>query len=142
MSEDERVAWLREQIAARQRLAQSALDDRGEWSVTRNDDFDYTVFPRRPAAPGDAVADAWREDIAKFIAANDPQQVIADCIAQLAVITRCEQVHAAFHDRVNGMYPDVSRRERSHAEMTVADIAHAYRHKPGYAEHWGDGNDH
>lgn len=119
MTEDERITWLREQIEARRDLARVALADRGEWSVSRNDDFDYTVYPRRPATPGDAVADAWREDMACFIAANDPQQVIADCEMQLRLLGKVE----AMDD----------------AEYLLPDLASAYRHKLGHADHWGSG---
>jgi Family of unknown function (DUF6221) len=134
VNDEKAVAWLREQVQARKARAQVALNDRGEWSVARNADFDYTVFPRRPTTPGDAVADAWREDIAVFIAANDPRQIIADCEKDLAILERYRAATEDFTHVTENVW-EFSRRET--LEGVVELVASGYKYWPGYAEHWG-----
>lgn len=123
----EAVAWLREQITARLETARAlCLGECGHWVVIRNDDFDWTVFSKRDAGltGADAVADTWREDVATYLAANDPQQVTEDCEAQLAILDRCAI------PVMTGVARDV-----------VRYVASAYRHREGYAQHWGNGAD-
>lgn len=67
------------------------------------------------------------------IAANHPLDTVARCEAELAILDRCEAVLAAFSDPAGGRWPDVTRREASHAGAILADMAAGYRHWPGYA---------
>ena len=134
MSEDERVAWLRERITARLEAAK-ALGDRGEWLAVRNDDFDYSVLPRLTAWPDDAMADMWREGVAQFIAANDPQQVIADCEMQLGILGLYELWAGKLSPQ--SAYPELGA-AACVASDALRHVASAYRYRPGYAEHWGE----
>jgi hypothetical protein len=66
----------------------------------------------------------------------DPARVLADVAAKRAIVGRCVLVIAAFDDRENGTWPDVSRREKSHAWETLHDIAQPYRGADGWRDEW------
>ena len=122
MTEDARITWLRSQIrgrleSARGLAASLAGGDGAAWAYGHAGDFDYTVYPRARPLPHEAVADTWREDVTMFIAANDPQQVTADCEAQLRLLGKIEAMDDAGY--------------------LLPDLATIYRHNPGYRDHWG-----
>jgi Family of unknown function (DUF6221) len=85
-SEEEPAAWLRKTIEGDKARVEgmAALLGAG-WSTRRNDSdgFDYTVYGTDPDEP---VADTWRADVASWLADNDPQDVIARCEAELAIL--------------------------------------------------------
>lgn len=152
------MKWLREQVAQRMETAKEACHDGdGNWwrrlralYVGREPIPDGALYEGTPEVDDPehdiflaeiVVYDEGRPSDQQFahIALNDPQDVIARCEAELAIITRCESVHAAFADPAGGLWPDVTRRERSHAFATLADLASSYKHREGYAEHWSEG---
>lgn len=137
---NEAIGWLRGQVEARLLVARStAAYGSGHWAPTKNDDFDWTIHDAGDVMPREAaLADLWGEAPAVFIADNDPQDVIARCEAELAIITRCEAVLEAFASPADRLWPDVTRRERTHSRATVHDIASGYRHRDGYTQHWGE----
>ena len=85
-SEEKPVAWLRETIEGDKVRAEGMAVLLGaEWSTRRNDSdgFDYTVYGTDPDEP---VADTWRADVASWLADNAPQDTIARCEAELAIL--------------------------------------------------------
>ncbi len=67
---------------------------------------------------------------------HDPHDVIADCDANLAIITRCELA-------MKGPSPGASDAiKAAHivlwrlADPVLKDLAHGYRHRPGWKETW------
>lgn len=73
---------------------------------------------------------------APHIARHDPGRVLRDVEAARAIVTRCELVSAAFADRAGGAWPDVSRRERAHADATLCALAAVYSDHPDYQQEW------
>lgn len=61
---------------------------------------------------------------------------LADVAARRAILGRAVRVIAAFDDPANAPWPDVSRRERSHAVETIHDLAQPYAHDPGFKAEW------
>ena len=64
------------------------------------------------------------------------RQMLREVEAARAIVTRCGAVLASFGDRENGLWPDVSRRERSHARATLLDLAGAWSGHPDYDPEW------
>lgn len=133
---DEAIKWLREQVTQRLETAREACHGNdGRW--VGREETRYGPHGHLRDSEGEVVVyDEGSPSDAEFehIALNDPQDVIARCEAELAIVTRCEAIRA---DPERGLWPDVTRRERTHASATLHDIAASYRHRDGYAEHWG-----
>ena len=158
MSTDAAVAWLREQVLARLAMAQAlAVYGTGAWTAVQNDGDgpDFTVSDE--ASSDGVMAGTWRQYAAFFIAANDPRQIIADCESGLAILN---EHHILTTSDRNEAYEEFSvvrigGADRDHGCVTchyygmggvkgygicrtVKAVASGYRHRPGYAEHWGD----
>jgi Family of unknown function (DUF6221) len=142
----EALAWLREQIEGDESAARGLADlGSGHWIAVKNAGLDWTVHDALGGmlqAP--SMADCWGEAPAQFIAGNDPQDVIARCEAELAILDRHSPVTAAYGpmERLpccGACSPD---EDMTYATSwpcgTVLDLASGYRHRPGYAEHWGE----
>jgi Family of unknown function (DUF6221) len=104
-----------------------------------------TVFTRqqsegdRPGVRGIAwCSNGYDDDRANMvhIARHDPARVLREVEAKRAAVTRCELVLAAFADPAAGSWPDVSRRERSHAGATLCALAAVYADHPDYRQEW------
>jgi hypothetical protein len=65
------------------------------------------------------------EEIAPFIAANDPRQIIADCESGLGILD------------LHGIWKDDTGIAAEVAADAVRHLAGGYRHQPGYEQHWG-----
>lgn len=158
---DEAVKWLREQVQARlaQARALAIASKGGDWAATLNGDFDWTVFTRSDAGLTgvDAVADMWRADVAAYLVANDPRQIIADCEADLEVLrehhilwrTDCDEKWEEFSVvSVGGASKDFGCVTCHYYGMggvkgygycvTIRAFAARFRHRPGYTEHWSE----
>lgn len=122
----EAVAWLREQITARLELARATGPDEASRTWTGSDNG-YEGAGEVSDGHGERVVydeGAPNTQQALHIAANDPQQVTEDCEAELAILDRCAT------PVMTGVARDV-----------VRYVASAYRHREGYAQHWGNGAD-
>jgi hypothetical protein len=152
-SEEDPVAWLRAQIAARMVAARKATP--GPWEFESDDE----VFTVHDGERGDLVGQTvaftrhWADANGGHIAANDPQDAVARCEAELAILDEhyilrngdmneayeqfsiisppfpprdcgCVTCHYASQGGVNGY--GICR--------TVKFLASAYRHRPGYRE--------
>jgi Family of unknown function (DUF6221) len=141
VSTDAAVAWLREEaIGARLEAAKSAAGDGGsawhadtERCCVRNEAGDYVA----------EKGDVYSIFLVPHIALNDPRQVIADCEADLNVLSLWQDpaevgnLPEGVHD---GRDPDERERDIALAEAVddiVSMIAGRYRHWPGYGQHWG-----
>lgn len=134
---DAAVAWLREQVQARLDAAKAVgerswrLEDNRSWpywngrnwefgenaSARNNVGTKWVIWGPRVTIQSSGDESYFLPDMA-HIAANDPQQVIADCEMQLALL---------------GKIAMMDGRDAGHL---LPDLASAYRHQPDYAEHW------
>ena len=74
--------------------------------------------------------------VAVHIARHDPARTLREVAAKRAIITRYAAVLQSFNDRGNGLWPDVSRREKSHAYATLCDLAAIWSDHPDYRDGW------
>ena len=70
------------------------------------------------------------------IARHDPARVLREVTAKRAIVTRYAAVRRAFGDREGGLWPDVTRREKSHAYATLCDLAGIWSDHPDYQDEW------
>jgi hypothetical protein len=169
-SEEEPVAWLRRQIEARLALAREAAERTdGHWWRRMADAGHYDDHRLEPVGhlwagepvpdvDGDVfggeeivVYDEGRPSDVQFdhIAANDPQDTIARCEAELAILDE----HASDGDRIDPECVGCAARHPASCECgwqsaggqhwrtaapypcrTVRLLASGYKHRPGYRE--------
>lgn len=127
---DEAVEWLREQVQARMATAKAASP--GPWHASREPDeaVVYTTHYDPKGRQGYVTSATKRED-APFIAANDPQDVIARCEAELGILN-LYRLWAA--EDLNGN-PALGAAACAVSDA-VRHVASAYKYRDGYAEHW------
>jgi hypothetical protein len=133
MADAEAVAWLRRVIEGDKSAAKAAPP--GPWDFDGDDDV-YTVHD---GEHGDLVGNtvAWARGgdrhaaMGRHIVLHQPRDVIADCEAKLGIL---------------GLYGlwtvgPANQPELGAAACAISDavshLASAYRHRDGYAEHWG-----
>ena len=124
---DDIAAFLNARLDEREAAAQAAAKYPGrDWiTLAGRDNREATVMQDggNPIAwidDGDAMA------VATHMASHDPRRILREVEAERAIVTRCTAVLTSFDDRENGLWPDVSRRERSHARSTLRDLAAVY----------------
>lgn len=157
MSGQDPVAWLRAQVEARRGLALRATepgDLRGtgarlanEWQTGCICEAECQGYPACEEVTGDGIhiysEGGHDADQAARIAANDPQDTIARCEAELAILDE----HAAeWEDYRDGDGIERTSLECSTCEppgtpdnypcRTVRLLASGYKHRPGYEEAW------
>ena len=89
-----------------------------------------------PFEVADIFGGADMEEIGGHIARHDPARVLREVTAKRAIVTRYAAVRRAFGDREGGLWPDVSRREKSHAYATLCDLAGIWSDHPDYQDEW------
>ena len=124
--EEDPAAWLRAQVVARLAAAKLAAREGGKWTQ------DGVNTGNISSLGGQVVYDEGSPDEyqAAHIALNDPQDVIARCEAELAILDEHGPSEVA---------PDACRRCKGGLAFpcrTVRLLASGYRHRPGYAEAW------
>lgn len=166
MSDDgeDPVAWLRAQVEARLALAREASAPAdGHWWRRWVDAGHFDDGRPEPVGPlwsGEPVLDAdgdvyggaeivvydeGRPSDVQFghIALNDPQDVIARCEAELAILDLHDQTRAIAvaaqlpHGELRIQDYMDAQRELCALVEAVRLLAGGYRHWPGYAEVWG-----
>lgn len=125
----EAIEWLRQQVNEDLERAEKMEH------FTVHEQPYYSCAGSRTEPLGDLE---WGEDACDCYLAGRKAEALARAEAALAIVTRCEAVLAAFADPVHGLWPDVTRRERTHASATLHDLASGYRHRDGYTQHWGE----
>jgi Family of unknown function (DUF6221) len=68
------------------------------------------------------------------ISRHDPVNVVADCEAKLDLLRMCEPLSEAQADRQSN---EVNAEHEVWSGLILRKLASAYRHRDGYAEHWG-----
>ncbi len=155
MTDPEMLSWLRAAITERLGLARKAnTGDRWEadkhydalWSVdlqpsagTVSDGEDWQsaqVTGIADAASYEAprwlLAFTWH---ARHIAANDPQDTIARCEAELAILDACEEATEAGRIPEGATWSDDAAGAVL-AERVISLVAAGYRHHPGWKAEW------
>jgi len=89
-----------------------------------------------PFEVADIFGGADMEEIGGHIARHDPARVLREVTAKRAIVTRYAAVRRAFGDREGGLWPDVTRREKSHAYATLCDLAGIWSDHPDYQDEW------
>ena len=150
------MKWLREQVTQRLELARRA-DTGGRWEADRHYDALYCVDMKPSAGPVASTEDLREASLglpemhdfenprflwactfqARHMALNDPQDVIARCEAELAILDLCTSAIEA------GAIPDGATWSDDAAGAEVGTVvlrllASGYRHREGYAEHWAE----
>jgi hypothetical protein len=155
MDDQAAVNWLRERVE--QRLAKARAASPGPWFswIEGRDGWGGDSFIGTEGAADLYVTVSgthhpqWQAD-QDFIAANDPQQIIADCEADLALLddyeacrARAAAEEAAYGDWVRGddlgprpQFAGPTPRLLPGLHRAVRHAARKYRHHDGYAEHW------
>ena len=89
-----------------------------------------------PFEVADIFGGADMEEIGGHIARHDPARVLREVTAKRVIVTRYAAVRRAFDDREGGLWPDVTRREKSHAYATLCDLAGIWSDHPDYQDEW------
>jgi hypothetical protein len=143
---DDLVAWLREQIRARMQLARAATP--GPWEFEGDDPADDELYSTADERlPTVAWARGQDRQVAngRLMEANDPQDTIARCEAELAILDVWQEASQSRWDLPEGVAEgrDPDERMRDDAVAGVLDevarlLAAGFRHCDGYARYWGD----
>jgi hypothetical protein len=91
-SEEEAVAWLRQRIRERLYLARNAIElgNAAEWTELSSGVL-MTIAPDAPQDRWDGVHPMGDSSLTRLMEANDPQDTIARCEAELAILDKCEK---------------------------------------------------
>ena len=128
-SEEEPVAWLRQRIRERLYLARRTIElgNAPEWTELSSGVL-MTVAPDAPQDGWDGVHPMGDSSLTRLMEANDPQDTIARCEAELAILDNAAD--------------DAERYGEESLEGRIALhfvdlLAGAYRHREGYNRFWG-----
>jgi hypothetical protein len=136
----EAVAWLREQIAERLYLAQRTIEigNAAKWTELSSGVL-MTVAADADQDNWDGVHPMGDSSLTRLMEANDPQDTIARCEAEAAILDECLADASMDTALENG---DISTEEYVSGVVTGTIIlrllAAAYRHRDGYARFWGE----
>ena len=149
------MKWLREQVTARLEAARATSRPAWrDWYTEPWYDGEFLNDGRtarsdlwgRAGAGGFTSQGALPTVMADHIALNDPQDVIARCEAELAILDGCDDQESWLEDAREGEPGDpalsLEWREGYVAGLRQVRelVASGYKHRPGYAEHWGEVN--
>lgn len=129
------VAWLRKQIEQRRYLAQRTVElgNAVHWTELSSGVL-MTIAADAPQDNWDGVHPMGDSSLTRLMEANDPQDTIARCQAELAMLDICQRVigedegHEYYSDGWSGL---------AVARIAIRFLAAAYRHHDGYAQFWG-----
>jgi len=130
------VKWLRQQIKSNlglARLAMGAENINAQWMEVSSG-----VLHTGPGTEADCWDGTWPmgdSRLTRFIAAHDPQDVIADCEAKLDILDE----HSAVADdpgHCGRCQNWVYAMPAPWPCTTLRRLASAYCHRPDYTEHW------
>ena len=149
---DEAIEWLRQQVQARLDAARKA--GTGEpWEADRHYDALYFVDMKPSDGPVTSAVDLHEASLgmpemhdfenprflwastfqARHIALNDPQDVIARCEAELGIL----HVYGLWAAEDEPGHPAMGAAACAVSDA-VRHLASGYKHRDGYAEHWGE----
>ena len=131
-SEEELAAWLREQVEARKRAASPKVI-RSRWHV---DAFCWAAGTGILDANQESVAVAKGGYVADHIAANDPEFVIAQCEADLAILDDHAKLEGSIRCRRCDPDSDMDSSVAYYPCRTVRLLGYGYRFRSGYRPEW------
>lgn len=73
---------------------------------------------------------------AAHVGRHDPARALREVAALRTLAARWVQVGRSFSDPPAGMWPDVTRRERTHAAAALASVAAIWSYHPDYDTAW------
>jgi Family of unknown function (DUF6221) len=135
------VPWLRRRIAERKCLAEHTIElgNAAEWTELSSG----VLMTCRPDSPQDDPHDRWDgvhpmgdSSLTRLMEANDPQDTIARCEAEISILDLCERVisdDARKHDDCGAASSWTALAVAMHM---VRRLAYGYRHWPGYRDEW------
>lgn len=137
LEEDPAVTWLRRRIAERRFLAENtiALGSSAVW-----DQPSTGVLVTGEPGEQDAWDGTWSlgdSTLVRLMVANDPQDTLARCDAETALLTEHGGEHMCFEVSADG---NTWSWWIGDCRVMTA-LAGAYRHHEGWAEHWGTGQE-
>jgi len=133
VSSEAAVAWLRQRIRERMFLAQNTirLGNAAEWQELSSGVL-MTCRPDDPQDRLDGVHPLGDSTLTRLMEANDPQDTIARCEAELGIL----DLHALWAGEPSA-HPAMGAAACAVSDA-VRHVARGYRHWEGYAEHWGE----
>jgi hypothetical protein len=157
MDEGKDVAWLRQVIEGDKAAAEAATP--GPWAFEGDDPTDDDLYSVHEGEHGDLVGQtvAFTRDRqvenGEHMARHDPQDALARCESDLALLdlhfpvayeppwqrpgwTECGECGP--NDGSSEFVTVPAAGESFYPCQTVRLVASGYRHRDGYAEHWGD----
>lgn len=151
---DEATAWLRRRISERLYLARHAIElgSAGHWTELSSGVL-MTCPADAPQEGWDGVHPLGDSSLTRLMEANDPQDTIARCEAELAVLD--ELAGAMARRKAEKDDYDAWVRGEGHGDTPQSDgppahlisgleravqlLASGYKHHEGYADHWDRG---
>ena len=132
---EEAIEWLRRQVQARLATAQEAISNGdGAWHTGCTCDHGCRDYPACEQVEGDDITiyneGGHDSGQARHIAANDPQDTIARCEAELGILDVYDlwAAEPGGHPTMNAAACAVSD--------AVRHLASGYKHRDGYTQHW------
>ena len=148
MSDEGAVAWLRQVIEGDKGEAQLAVS--AENIIAAWVEPTSGVLQTGMGTEADCWDGTWAlgdSRLARFIARHDPQDVIADCEAKLATLDEHTPDYLSMYGSPGPPQCKTCITDRSGYEehwegdpwpcLTLRLLARTYRHREGYADHWG-----
>ena len=149
--EEGAVAWLRQRIRERLYLARHAIElgNAAEWTELSSGVL-MTIAPDAPQDRWDGVHPMGDSSLSRLMEANDPQDTIARCEAELAILDLHESVPVAGwednrpifrwqecqecgpNNDQSGVYAVPGEGEAFYPCSTIRLLASGYKHRPGF----------
>ena len=146
---DELVTWLRRRIMERKYLAEHTMElgNAAEWTELSSGVL-MTIAPDAPQDNWDGIHPLGDSSLTRLMEANDPQDTIARCESELAILDDYAATRAVKENSEAKMrrgeelspsegrdYMDVGR-ELCVYESVARRLGFGYRHWEGYREAW------
>lgn len=127
------VAWLRRQVQARLALARHAIElgSAAEWTELSSGVL-MTIAPDAPQDNWDGVHPLGDSSLTRLMEANDPQDTIARCEAELAILDEHGGEHMCYENTRDGNTWDWYIGDC----RVMRHLFGAYRFWSGYDERW------
>lgn len=137
MTDLEPVAWLRRRIGNRLALARHAIElgNAAEWTELSSGVL-MTIAPDAPQDNWDGVHPLGDSSLTRLMEANDPQDTIARCEAELAILAEHALADYGYGPYCRTCFDvgDGMPHAVPYPCRTVGLLAGAYKHWPGYRE--------
>jgi hypothetical protein len=132
--EEPEVAWLRRQVEMRRGLARRTVELGS--SLAWDEPSSGVLVTGEPPDGGGTWDGTWPlgdSSLTRLMAASDPQDTLARCEAELALLDEHGGEHMCYRSGRDGSTWDWWIGDC----LVMTTLAGAYRHHEGWAEHWG-----